>query len=229
MIEFCIYLSLLIVFFFIYKRILYPRIQIYDSKLWSVIESVWLIISFIGVSIGIYELDRIKSQIDYKNKETSILGDFQDIKSTIYGLTMVMHIDDSTRPNRRESINWFHTMQSLLEDGYKNNKWRKFVFYTRGFVFKDFGNLADAQENALIFKWPENINQKSEDLEFKDEIDTVTTQLIRLENHIDYFEKQKPDEKPLFLTRHVFLGLFVIALSLKLLKTYADYIKSTSK
>ena len=75
------------------------------------------------------ELVRIKKQIDYKNKqEFQIIYEYHHIQNSIFGQTFVLRIDDQTTQDMRESIYWFYTINDLLDDGYRAEKWKKFYY-----------------------------------------------------------------------------------------------------
>lgn len=226
MIEILQYLILLLFSFFIFKWLFRFKINPYSNKFWGFIEMIWLIVAFTGVSIGLYELNKIKDQFAYKEMEEGIQSEYQEDRACIYGQTMIMNIDSTTKENVRESIQWFHKLQSLFEDGYQGKQWRKFIYYTRAYVFEDWGCVNGGQDNILTFEWPKNLDLKPSELVFKEEMRLIVDKLVRLEDRINKTEKIKPDNKPLFFTRYIFALIFTLTLSLKLLKTYADWAKS---
>lgn len=226
-IIFCI--LLLIALIFLFKYLFRKKIKNYDHKFWSIIEAFWLFTTFIGVSIGLYDFERVGNQFDYQNKEANIAGEYHDLKNVIDGQLLTLLVDSNTSHFRKESINWFYTAKSLLDDGYKSMKWRGFLYYTRAYVFEEKGYINLNQEKALLYHWPTDLQLNAKKLELRNEIKMVTDKLINLEESLLQYEKIEPDKEPLYFTRYAFIILLTTALSLKILKVYADYARSSLK
>jgi hypothetical protein len=196
---------------------------------WNRIETLWLCISFVAVLFTLAELNRTQRFVEYQESETKVLSEYHTVRNSIYGATMVMVIDSSSSLSEKESIGWFHKMNLLLEQGYNSLLWRKFLFYTRAYVFRERGYMSIGQDNQQMFTWPTTINFDSDHLKFKDEMRHISDKLIALEAIIDEREKLRPDTTPLYLWRHVFFVLFTLGLALKLVKNYADLVRTRGR
>ena len=197
-----------------------------NSFFWTTVEFFWLFIALFSVLTSLCELVKIKEQIDYKNKqEFQIIIEYRDIQSYIFGQTFTLKIDDNMTQDMRESIYWFYTINDLLDNGYKSEKWKKFISYTRGFVFKEKGYISHIpQHNKIYFGWPKNLDFNIEKIQLKDEIREITNRLIKLEDLIREYEKYEPDTSPLFRLKYLYFTLFFIAFLLKICKLrYVDY------
>ena len=214
-----------IAFFFILKMLFKGKVRPYNAKFWSVIETIWLVSSFTGVSLGLYEIHRVREQSHYLEIEEKITAEFEDVKINLYEQVQLMQPDNTVGDNVKESVQWFFKVASLLEDGYRDNKWKKFIDYSRGFIFgeKDFVKLA--HDNLLLFEWPKNENLKATDIVYKAEMRHEVDKLLHLENDILKLDAAKPNNKPEFFARYIFILFFTVALALKLLKTYSEYLR----
>ncbi len=225
MTEILLDLLAVIIFIFILKAVFRHKIKPFHARFWSVVETIWLVSSFTGVSLGLYEVHKVRAQAAYLETEEKVTSEFEDIKIGLYEQVEMMQPDNSVTSNVKESVQWFFKVATFLEEGYKANKWKKFISYTRGFVFneKGFAHLGD--DNVMLYEWPKDENLKPADIVYKAEMRHTIDKLLKLENDIDNLEKLKPNNKPEFFARYIFIMFFTIALALKLLKTYAEYLR----
>lgn len=214
-----------IAFFFILKIVFRKKIRPYNAKFWSVIETIWLVSSFTGVSLGLYEIHRVRELNQHLEQEEKVIAEFEDVKINLYEQVELMQPDNTVTDNVKESVQWFYKVASLLEDGYKDAKWKKFIDYTRGYVFgeKEFVKLA--HDNLLLFDWPKHENLKPSEIVYKAEMRHEIDKLLKFENDITKLTASRPNNKPEFFARYIFILFFTIALALKLLKTYAEYMR----
>jgi len=225
MTEILLDLVAVIITFFILKLVFRSKISPYHAKFWSVVETIWLVSSFTGVSLGLYEVHKVRAQSAFLETEEKVMAEFEDVKVNLYEEVELMQPDNTVGENVKESVQWFHKVATMLEDGYKDNKWRKFIDYTRGFVFNEKGvsHLTDA--NVLAFDWPKNEHLNPADIVYKPEMRRTIDKLLGLEADTTKLDKLKPVNKPEFFARYIFVLFFTVALALKLLKTYAEYMK----
>jgi hypothetical protein len=223
--EILLDLLAVVIFFFLLRLIFKNKIRPFNGKFWSVIETIWLVSSFTGVSLGLYEVHKVRAQSAYIDKEEKVMAEFEDIKVDLYEDVEIMQPDNTVGDNVKESVQWFHRVATLLEDGYKDNKWRKFIDYTRGFVFKEQAFMHLTTHNVSVFEWPKNEHLNPDDIVYKPEMRHTVDKLLSLENDTAQLDSLKPANKPEFYARYIFVMFFTIALALKLLKTYAEYMK----
>jgi len=212
-----------IAFFFILKLLFRSKITPFNSKFWSVIETVWLISSFTGVSLGLYEVHRVREQAHHLEMEEKVVEEFEDIKINLYEQVELMQPDNTVGDNVKESVQWFYKVALLLEDGYKDAKWKKFIDYSRGYIFgeKEFVHLA--HDNLMLFEWPKHENLDPSTIVYKPEMRHEIDKLLKFESDITKLVAARPSNKPEFFARYIFILFFTVALALKLLKTYAEY------
>ncbi|HWB24596.1 MAG TPA: hypothetical protein VG738_03910 [Chitinophagaceae bacterium] len=172
-----------------------------------------------------YEIHHLKVQSAYIEEEEKIMAEFEDIKINLYEQVQLMQPDNTVGDNVKESIRWFHTVATLLEEGYKNDKWKKFISFTRGFVFNEPGYAHLTHDNVLLFDWPKDENLQPADIVYKVEMRHEVDKLIKLQADADKLKEDKPNNKPEFFVRYIFIFYFTVALALKLLRTYAEYLK----
>jgi len=216
-------LIILIIFLALSFKLHNSKYNPYKKQILYLIEFFWLIIAFFGVMVGLMELSKFKKELDYNIKEKEILGRYYELRSTISGKTMVMKIDSTIAENVKESIRWFYKIKYLFEEGYQSKKWKRFLFYTRGFVFEERGVIIDFKEEAELFDWPQNRKLISRDLHLKDEIRSITDLLVDFDKMINDFELNKPEKNNSIGLKVVFALIFILGLSQKLIKVYIDF------
>jgi hypothetical protein len=205
------------------RWILRRQVTSYNALTWSLVEFFWYMISFIAVCIGLVEIDRIERLNQFAQKEKQLTDQYQNVKGLIYAQTRLLSKDKSNDKGKREGEAWFLKMHSLLEDGLYAHRWETFLKYTRSYVFKEPGFYADPRVNQQEFNWPSDPALNTEKLYLRDEISWMVDNIKELQKQKDRVLSSKPSENTNYIVRYVLICLYLLGLSLKILKIYADY------
>lgn len=221
--KFVILLFILLSLVLIGSILLKKSINTYNPRTWLYTELFWLSISFMAVCVGLVEIQRLEKMNIYQEKERLLMEEYQAKKNLLAAQTFILKLDTLLPPREAAGIKWFHKMKALFDEGLNTNRWEGFLFFTRSYVLKEPGCYADLHSNALDFGWPEDVKLKEEDLFLKDEIRWVTDSLKLFQKRKEELVKIKPQEITNYMMRYSLIGLFLIGLSLKILRTYSDY------
>ena len=205
------------------RWILRKQILQYNALVWSWIEFSWYMISFIAVCIGLIEIDRIERLNQFTEKEKQLSVQYQNVKGLIYAQTRLLAKDKNLDKQKQEGEAWFLKMHSLLEDGLYSHRWETFLKYTRSYVFKEPGFYADPRVNRQEFNWPSELTIDPEKLYLRDEISWMVDTIKDLQKQKEKVLSSKPSENTNYIVRYVLICLYLVGLSLKILKIYADY------
>jgi len=195
----------------------------YNALIWSSVEFLWYMISFIAVCIGLIEIDRIERLNQFTEKEKLLVDQYQNVKGLIYAQTRLLARDEKSDVTKQEGEAWFLKMHSLLEDGLYAHRWETFLKYTRSYVFKEPGYYADPRMNQQEFNWPRDLTIDPAKLYLRDEISWMVDNLKELQKQKDEVLSSRPRENTNYVVRYVLICLYLVGLSLKILKIYADY------
>lgn len=222
-IKFLILFLLLLVNIFIGYLIFRKSVLDYNPRTWLITELFWLSISFIALCVGLVEIQRLEKLNIYQEKEKQLTEDYQSKKNLLSAQTFFLKIDSSASPRELAGIKWFHKMKGLFDEGINTNRWEGFLFFTRSYVLKEPGCYADLQSNALEYGWPEDTKLQEEDLFLKDQIRWVVDSLKLFEKRKSELAEIKPKEITNYMVRYSLIALFLVGLSLKILRTVSDY------
>lgn len=222
--KFIFLLLFLLVLIFVGSILFRKSILNYNPRTWLITELLWLGISFIAVCVGLIEIQRLEQMNRYQEAEKDIIADYQEKKNLLSAQTFFLKIDPELPTRKLEGIKWFHKMKGLLDEGMNTTRWEGFLFYTRSYVLKEPGCYADFHSNALEFGWPENLKLQEEDIFLKSEIKWVCDSLKHFEKRKARLQEIKPKEITNYMVRYTLIVLFLIGLSLKILRTISDYL-----
>ena len=222
-IKFLVLLLILLSLIFIGSLILKKSIAYYNPRTWLITELFWLSISFIALCAGLVEIQRLEKMNIYQEAEKHLIEDYQSKKNLLSAQTFFLKIDEKLPARELEGIKWFHKMKGLLDEGLNTNRWEGFLFFTRSYVLKEPGCHAELQSNALEYGWPEDPKLKEEDLFLKDQIKWVVDSLKLFEKRKEELVDLKPKEITNYMVRYSLIALFLLGLSLKILRTISDY------
>lgn len=204
-------LAVLLVLF--YKIIPFNK----PSVFWAKIELFWVMVSFMSVLYATIEVIKIDDRIEYEEMHNAAKIEFEEAQLLLGEHAPAL---DPRRSSEGQKIGreWFHTMVNLMDEGYESPKWEGFVNYTEGFMFKEKRYPINEHIQALRYHWPEDPSIKSDDIEFKHDIKVIADRLEKIEQEKERLLKQAPNSKPVNWPRYVIASIFLIALSLKILK-----------
>jgi hypothetical protein len=222
-IKFLILFLVLLFLVFIGSILLRRSIANYNPRTWLITELFWLAISFIAVCVGLVEIERLEKMNAYKESEKQLLLDYQSTKNLLAAQTFILKLDPKLPAREMEGIKWFHKMKGLFDEGVNTNRWEGFLFFSRSYILKEPGCYADLQSNALEYGWPADLKLKEEDIFLKDEIKWVVDSLKTFQKRKDRLSLIRPEEITNYLVRYSVIGLFLLGLSLKILRTVSDY------
>lgn len=222
-IKFVILLLVLIALILAGSFVLRKSIANYDPRTWLITELFWLSISFIALCVGLVEIQRLEKMNIYQEKEKRLLQDYQEKKNLLAAQTFLLKLDPKLPKREAAGIKWFHKMKGLFDEGINTNRWEGFLFFSRSYILKEPGCYADLPSNALEYGWPEDLKLKEEDLFLKEEIAWVVDTLKVFQERKNDLILSKPEEITNYLVRYSLIGLFLIGLSLKILRTVSDY------
>jgi hypothetical protein len=208
------------------RRILRKHIIQYNPLTWSLVEFFWYMISFVAVCIGLVEIDRIERLNLYNEKEKQLTEEFQNVKGVLYAQTRLLSKDNLVDKKQREGVTWFLKMHGFMEEGLHTRRWEAFLKYTRSFVFQEPGVFVDARLNAQEFNWPVEPGFDPFSIYLRDEIEWMVDNLKELQKEKEKVLSMKPRENTNYIVRYILIFLYLIGLSLKILKIYADYRKA---
>jgi hypothetical protein len=195
----------------------------YNAVVWGLVEFFWYMISFVAVCIGLIEIDRIERLNQYAEKEKMLADQYENVKGLIYAQTRLLAKDNNSDKHKREGEAWFIKMHALLEDGLYARRWETFLKYTRSYVFRQHGVYADPRVNQQEFNWPSDLNMDPSKIYLRDEISWMVENIKDLQKQKDKVLSSKPSENTNYIVRYVLICLYLLGLSLKILKIYADY------
>ncbi|MBL7933309.1 MAG: hypothetical protein JNL60_15490 [Bacteroidia bacterium] len=222
-IKFLVLFLVLLFLIFLGSLLLRKSINSYNPKTWFITEIFWLSISFSAVCAGLIEIERLEKMNTFKEKEKQLMVDYESKKNLLAAQTFILKLDSNLSEREAAGVKWFHKMKALFDEGINTNRWEGFLFFTRSYVIKEPGCYADLQSNALEYGWPEDPKMKEEDIFLKEEIVWVVDSLKSFQKHKDNVAKMKPEEITNYLVRYTLIGMFLLGLSLKVLRTYSDY------
>ncbi|MFD1255331.1 hypothetical protein ACFQ3S_00860 [Mucilaginibacter terrae] len=184
---------------------------------WGKVELFWVMISFLGVLYGTMEVLSVDKRIEYEELHNAAKINFAEVQILIGEHLPALDLSHSSE-GQKTGLEWFHTMVNLMDDGYDSRKWEGFVNYTEGFVFKakEFPVMGYVQ--ALKYHWPKDPGISLEDIEFKREIKLIADKLEIIEQEKERLLKLAPSNKPVTWPRYLIAFVFLIGLSLKILK-----------
>jgi hypothetical protein len=115
-------------------------------------------------------------------------------------------------------VEWFHRVSDYMDEGYDSHQWEGFVNYTEGFVFNNRQYLNNLNKQAVRYNWPVNPRFKSSDIAFKHDIKVIADKLESIEREKETLIKDAPDDKPKTWPHYLLALIFLVGLSLKILK-----------
>jgi len=219
----------LLLFIFIESRILKKRIIPYHSKTWSLVELFWYLISFAAACIGLIELERIEKLNKYKERERILSQDYHNKRSNLHAQVWILKIDSTMQAGEEDGVRWFHKMKRYFDEGVYSTRWEDFLAYSKSYIFREPGVITDNEANAIEFSWPRNSKTSPDSIFLRDEIKVVVDSLNSFKSRKDQLFTIKPEENTNYKIRYYLIFFFLIGLSLKILKIYADYKKTVSK
>lgn len=184
---------------------------------WGKVELLWVMISFLGVLYGTIEVLNVDKRIEYEEMHNAAKINFAEVQILINEHVPVLNIRHPSE-GQQTGLEWFHTMVNLMDDGYDSRKWEDFVNYTEGFVFKTKGFAVNEHLQALKYHWPNNPSIKTDDIEYKRDIKLIADKLEAIEQEKERLLKHAPSTKPVTWPRYLIAFVFMIGLSLKILK-----------
>ena len=211
--------------FLVLRYILRTSIQNYNLKLWSVVEVIWLLNALVGVLLGINEINRIKTQNEFINKEQKVKICYYEARMAIYGRSSFLRLENAVTSEAKENIRWLFKMRDYIDYGYSDIHWQNFLYYTKGYVFKYPGYLYFLDEDVPKYNWPVDKNIDPKNLPYLEDISYVVEKLDTLKEAIGELNKNVPAKRPDMLFRILWPFVFLLTLTLKLLKIEADYRK----
>lgn len=229
LIKFLLLLFALLALIFLGSILFRKSIANYNPRTWLVTELFWLSISFIALCVGLVEIQRLEKLNIYQEREKQLIQDYHEKKNLLSAQTFFLKIDPKLPARELAGIKWFHKMKALFDEGVNTNRWEGFLFFTRSYVLKEPGCHADLQSNALEYGWPEDTRLKEEDLFLKDQIRWVTDTLKHFELRKAELAELKPKEITNYVARYSLIALFLVGLSLKILRTISDYKSKVKK
>src|SRR5690606_16327766 len=198
-------------------------------KTWSLIELFWYLISFAAACIGLIELERIEKLNKYKERERILSQDYHNKRSNLHAQVWILKIDKPMKADEEEGVRWFHKMKRYFDEGVYATRWEEFLSYSKSYIFKEPGAISDNEANAIEFTWPRNATINTDSIFLRDEIRVVVDSLSSFKSRKDQLYAFKPEENTNYKIRYYLMFFFLIVLSLKILKIYADYKKALSK
>lgn len=204
-------------------RLLRKKIFPYHPLTWSIVEFSWYMISFAAVCIGLIELERIEKLNKYKENEKQLSADYYNKRTLLYAQAWILKIDGARNVGEENGVKWFHKMKGLFEEGMYATRWEGFLNFTKGYVLNEPGFKTDVASKALEYGWPSPHTLKSSDIFLRDEIRWVTDSLYSFKKRKEALEEAKPEENTNYKIRYILIFFFLVGLSLKMIKIYADY------
>ena len=184
---------------------------------WDKVELLWVMISFSGVLYGTIEVLNVDKRVEYEELHNAAKINFAEVQILIGEHVQALDLRRSSEA-QKTGLQWFHTMANLMDDGYDSKKWEDFVNYTEGFVFKAKEFQVNEHLLALRYHWPNNPSIGSNDIEFKRDIKLIADRLETIEKEKQLLLKKAPSNKPVTWPRYLIAFVFLIGLSLKILK-----------
>jgi hypothetical protein len=203
--------------------VLRKQVRVYSALTWGLVELFWYLISFVAVCAGLVEIERIERMDTYSRQERTLEQDYESKKGLLYAQTMLLKSDKKVNASVAEGQRWFHKMKALFEEGLYTNRWEGFVHYSDCYIFRPPGCYTDVKSNALEYGWPKNPSMKTENIFLRDEIRWVVDSLKHFELRKHRHIRARPEETANYQLRYYLVGLYLLGLSLKILKIYADY------
>ncbi|MFD0752308.1 hypothetical protein ACFQZS_19290 [Mucilaginibacter calamicampi] len=184
---------------------------------WAKVELFWVLISFMGVIYGTIEVLGIDKKGEYDERLDVARLEFQEAQ-ILLGEHVPMFNLTKASEGQQVGLAWFHKVADLMDEGYESPRWEGFVNYTEGFVFKSKEFPVKPRSEALRYAWPANPDFKSDDIAFKENIKLFADKLENSEREKERLKKQAPDSTPHTLPRYCIALIFLVGLSLKILK-----------
>jgi hypothetical protein len=188
-----------------------------SAAFWGKVELFWVMISFLGVIYGTIEVLNVDKRIEYEALHNAGKTNFEEAQILIGEHVPALDLQHPSA-GQKTGLDWFHTVVNLMDDGYDSRKWEDFVNYTEGFVFKIKGFPVNEHMNAFKYHWPEDPGISSDDIEFKHDIKLIADKLEAIEQEKERLLKAAPSNKPITWPRYLIAFVFLIGLSLKILK-----------
>lgn len=224
-------IAVLLVLMFIGAKVFKKSIRVYNPRTWGLVELAWYLISFVAVCAGLVEIERIENLNEYAEREKTLQEDFQGKKNFLYAQTWLLRSDTSAPLSTQESVHWFHKMKTLLDEGWRSNRWEGFVQYSRYYIFREPGSYADVLGSMSEYNWPADKRTNPDQLFLRDEIHAVVDSLQNLRLRKQNVLRSRPEENTNYHLRYFLVLLYLTGLAFKLIKIYADYrrISATKK
>jgi hypothetical protein len=184
---------------------------------WAKVELFWVLISFMGVIYGTIEVLGIDKKGEYEERHDVARMEFQEAQILLGEHAPMFNLAKASE-GQRVGLEWFHKVADLMDEGYESPRWEGFVNYTEGFVFKSKQFPVKSRVEALRYAWPQNPDFKSEDIAFKENIKLFANRLESIEREKQRLKKEAPDNTPHTLPRYLIALVFLVGLSLKILK-----------
>nr|WP_294790757.1 hypothetical protein [uncultured Mucilaginibacter sp.] len=184
---------------------------------WAKVELFWVLISFMGVIYGTIEVLGIDKKGEYEERHDAARMEFQEAQILLGEHAPMFNLAKSSE-GERVGLAWFHRVADLMDEGYESPRWESFVNYTEGFVFKSKQFPVKPRVEALRYAWPANPDFKSDDIAFKENIKLFADRLESIEREKERLKKEAPDNTPHTLPRYLIALVFLVGLSLKILK-----------
>lgn len=204
-------LAILILFFYA----IIPKNK--PAVFWGKVELFWVMISFLSVLYGTMEVLKTDKRVEYEELHNAVKVEFEEAQILVSDNVPTVDLHSSSE-GQKTGREWFHTVVNVMDQGYESPKWEDFVNYTEGFVFKEKGYPTNERIEALKYHWPEDPAINSNDIEYKHNIKLIADKLEKIEQEKETLLKQAPSSKPITWPRYLIAGIFLIALSLKILK-----------
>jgi hypothetical protein len=209
--------------------LLRKQIRKYSAFTWGSVELFWYLISFVAVCAGLLEIERIERINNYNRQEKALLQDYESKKGILYAQTMLLKSDRKITAEKAEGPRWFHKMKALFEEGLYTHRWEGFVHYTECYLFSPPGCYTDVKSNSQEYNWPKASTINVGRLFLKDEIRWVVDSLKSLELRKYRLMRARPEEAANYELRYYLVALYLVGLSLKIVKIYADYRRISGK
>jgi len=184
---------------------------------WAKVELFWVLISFMGVIYGTIEVLGVDKKGEYEERHSAARIDFQEAQILLGEHAPMFNLGKASE-GQRVGLEWFHKVADLMDEGYESQRWEGFINYTEGFVFKNKQYPVRQRTQALRYAWPENPDFKTDDIAFKENIKLFADRLESIEREKERLKKDAPDNTPHTLPRYLIALVFLVGLSLKILK-----------
>lgn len=184
---------------------------------WAKVELCWVLISFMGVIYGTIEVLGVDRKGEYDERKNAAKIEFEEVQILLGEHAPAYNLSKSSE-GERVGVEWFHRVSDYMDQGYDSRQWEDFVNYTENFVFNDKHYVTDLHKQAIRYNWPLNPDFKSSDIAFKRNIKIIADKLESIEREKEILLRQAPDDKPNTWPHYLIALIFLVGLSLKILK-----------